>query len=609
MFPKNPARVIQRAQLNGLRALVALLRARSTKDTQHLYGAAATRLNSAIQAWLRSKKGGKPNFALVTREEKHLRKLELESFWNTARRYGSHEQKRVKNEREGEVGPLNMMLNIVGAQSRDYHILMWPMPRAKRITENGIELGWGYHGGALTGDVLLGHGPDLAEFDLMDMTRSHARELARKAFVLRVDFRTISRYALLLNRRFTPFVDYVYTHGVHGSKSFKRPRHKSPRIQEPPCADQVLRSIVNELEALYGINLALPPKPSAVGASLPREDVVHFFETQVEQLRARDGEPVSDRERFLEWAEFLEKLSVGKNPLLHLGDARQIYETIANRAKYAGSRHHRIMARGFVSPRTVESVVLDGDRFLSKGQDILVVSELKLDTPEGIGRADIAIFKRMKWTPPSRPDLDTVMKPIGVFEIKTKSAFTWELRTKKPRGKKRGSNLVPAFVIRQRCLTEREFERAVLQIPTEEHRTQLERYIRGLLAKYHDITADYSHNKVVSGVILLDSYEDAKLHRDAIMELVGGILSEKVRVLFASGCQRLVIRNRHGAAKRAVLIIDRPDSEQAALLGEVGQTIEERVIYNPFSRSSRGIGKYILYLGVRSASRSGRTAA
>ena len=306
MFPSQDlARVIQNAQLIALRALVHLLRARVNKNTQHLYDAASERLNQAIAEWIESKKRGTPYFSLVADQEKHLRALELENIWETTARYGNTERKRIRSERNGVVGPLNRLLNIVGARMRDYSVLMWPLDTPVAIGRKKTRTIWGYLGDGHTGPVPVSHGADLPELDLVDMIRSHLRELSRKGFVMGMNPRDVEKHAVLLIRRLAPFVDHVYTHGTGGQREFKRPRHSehdSPAQKQ--CADRILRATADEMEALYHASPSRRPKPSQSPPKRQQRIRARFFQQQIAELRSlAEANPPAESQNLLVWAD------------------------------------------------------------------------------------------------------------------------------------------------------------------------------------------------------------------------------------------------------------------------------------------------------------------
>ena len=120
MTPKDLGKAIARGHILGLRALVTLLRERTIKETHQLYRRAQDYLDSAIKKWEKSFSQRAPDFSIVADLEKKLRDIELENIWETTARSGNKERKRIRNAREGPIGPLNKLINIFGAKLRDY---------------------------------------------------------------------------------------------------------------------------------------------------------------------------------------------------------------------------------------------------------------------------------------------------------------------------------------------------------------------------------------------------------------------------------------------------------------------------------------------------------
>ena len=263
MFPRDPAKVISQAHLLGLISLRDLLRERTIAETQELYDDVNLRLNDAIEAWKKSCENGQPDFSLITSQEKHLRNNELENMWETSARFGNDEYRRIKSEKDGRVGRLNAIVNILGRTIRDYFLCMYPFPDPYPIGQQKRKTIWGYTGGPEIGDVTVAHGPNLAELDFADMIRSLGRELGRKAFIANMGIKDFDDYALLLIRRLSTFTDYVYTEGEVGAPEFKRPKTKWEQSrQQGVHSEEVLRNLVDEINALYGAAPITKPKPS-----------------------------------------------------------------------------------------------------------------------------------------------------------------------------------------------------------------------------------------------------------------------------------------------------------------------------------------------------------
>ena len=324
MLPEDSGKIVAQAHTMALKTLVELLRERTIKGTKHLYSKTQKRLNIALKKWEMSLGQGTPDFSPVADREKGLRDLELENIWETTAAYGNTETKRVRNEREGIVGPLNRLINVFGANLRDYFILMYPLDSPLKIGKQKRKTIWGYISDEY-GRVPVAHGADLAELDLADMIRSHGRELCRKSFIFGVPSSDFASYALLLTRRLAPYVDYIYTDGKLGNSHFLRPRAS---IREK-CADEVLSELVDELHSLYAMNSTkrVFPSRTVVRDDKPPDEKV--FQFQIAELRKASRKASEEEGHNLQtWAMFLKTLTSGKNPKLRRQDSEHLYEIV-----------------------------------------------------------------------------------------------------------------------------------------------------------------------------------------------------------------------------------------------------------------------------------------
>ncbi|MFW9886877.1 MAG: hypothetical protein ACFFER_01770 [Candidatus Thorarchaeota archaeon] len=608
MALQDPGKTVAKAHMLGLRALVNLLRERTIRETRHLYSEAQNRLNSAIKKWEKSFNQGLPDFALVADIEKKLRDIELENIWETTARYGNTERRRFRNEREGPVGPLNKLINIFGAKLRDYFLLMNPLPSPGRIGKRKSKTVWGY-ASTEYGNVPVAHGADLAELDLADMLRSHGRELSRKSFISGVQPDVFDKYALLLIRRLAPFVDHIYTNGRLGKRSFLRSKVGSTKKpQSGLSADEVLREMVDEIDALYGKPASQRIFPSRVRQEHDSPPTSLFFQDQIRRLEA-DSLEVSKEEAkpLLAWASYLKKLTKKKKPKLRNQDAEYLYRLIRNRARWEGDKCHSFAADGLPQPYRLESVILDGARFLQPGDDFLITGETRFKTAEGPGRADLVVYVSARVSNPNRPGQLDIMKPVAVFEIKTKTGFEWEISAQKSKGKRKKT--VPKLVLRKRVLTDNEWDEAVSETPSKSDIEQLKLYEAGIIKEYRDITEDGSLDDLLKGVIVLDTQYDSSMNRDVVRALLKDLCKDIVWNKHTKGCDRLLVRYRESIAERAAVVLLAPSESQFAAL-QTGKHITDTIpVYNPFPEATESSSRHILYLSARSASNSGHTAS
>lgn len=608
MFPEDSGKTVAQAHTMGLKALVDLLRERTNKDTKHLHSKARKRLDTALEKWIVSVSHGHPDFSPVADREKGLRDLELENIWETTASYGNKETKRVRNERDGIVGPLNRLINIFGAKLRDYFLLMYPLETPVKIGQQKRKTIWGYIS-EVFGPVPVAHGADLAELDLADMIRSHGRELCRKSFIFGVPPSDFDSYALLLVRRLATFVDHVYTDAKLGSSHFLRPRTGvgKSRFHEK-CADEILREIVDELNSLYSTGSSKQVFPSRTRVNDDKTPDEEFFQSQIKKLRrVSKGESKEEAKKLQTWVRFLKKLTSKKNPKLRAQDARHLNNIVQNKVRWEGIRYHKLITDGLPQAYSAASIILRGDRFLQPGDDYLIVGESRLGTAEGPGRIDLGLFVRTVITNPKRPGQLVAMRPVAVFDIKTKTSFDWEIRTKKSKGKRKKT--IARFIVRKRGMSDEEWNNALTEVPEKSDTQQLNLYADGLVREYRRLTEDESVSDILKGVVLLDTQFDAGLNRIVVRYLLDSLSEDPTLKSRLRVCDRLLIRSKDPIAQRIALVLHSPTENQFTLLESERNRQESEDKYDPFSEVQDTTTKHVVYLSARSASNSGFTAA
>jgi hypothetical protein len=607
VLSRKPAEIIVNTQILGLRALVDLLRERTTNDTLHFYTQAQERFQSALEEWQISIKRGNPNFNSVAKEEKHLRNLELENIWETTASYGNNETKRVRSERDGVVGAVNKLINVFGGELRNYFLLMYPLEPPLMIGKQRSKAIWGYQSEEF-GNVPVAHGADLPELDLADMIRSYGRELCRKSFTFGVPTNAFDAYSFLLIRNLSPYVDYVYTNGHCGSAQFLRSKIKTDtKVKQEVCAAEVLREIVDELGSLYGRGSTSLSSPSRVQEKRGKLPTKKFFKDQIEKLRKLSRKRPKEKKELLTWAKFLKTLTEGKKPKLRDSDAQHLYEIVRNIVRYEGDKYHRFLTDGLPQVYKTESVILQGDQFLRPGENILIVGESRIQTDGGPGRIDLALFISTEIPNPNRPRKIAVMQPIGVFEIKSRTGFNWEIKTKKTRGKRKKT--VVRFIVRKRGFTDDEWTDALAEVPSRNATKQLNLYASGLVREYRRLTGDETIADILKGVILVDTQFDVALNREVVMTLLKDIANNQILNSKVGRGDRLLIRSKSPIAKRAALVLLSSDKQQAEGLKSERKALDSKVLYDPFSKAEDGSSRHIIYLSARSASNSGFTSA
>ncbi len=606
-YPHDPAQAIARAYLNGLSALRDLFRERTIKSIEDVYASTQRQWTEALSKWRASRRGGKPDFSHITNVEKHMRRNFNKMIWETTARYGNREYKRIQNERKGRIGPLNRLLNMAGAQLRNWVVTRFPFPEPKTAGRRGKRWIAGYEGGSDYPWVEVAH-TVLAELDFGDMLRAHIFELCRKCFINDVPMNNARRYVGLLIWRLSPFLEYLYTSKESGKRGFKRSRRSGRRDSEQLDANWILREIVQEIEAFYGTHYGRAPSlTQSIEESRARWDL-SFFLDQVTQLRYPEEE-ASESEIRQAWADFLKDLC--ERGILRDEDGEWLQKEVMRRARWHGIRWHRLMTNGLVQPYDLESVVFNGDRWVEEGDQWLLAAEIPVETSLGKGRADLVMFRRHVIQNPRVPGKLTVWIPVAVFDIKSKTAFNWEIKAEKKDSKKHGQKVIPKFVLRKRGLTNAEWNASVAGTPTGYGMKQLEAYAEGLATEYVRITEDRSVVRPLTGTVVLDTSQDSSVVRPRLWRLTRA-LCENASVLLKEHLSRpvgVVLNDGTRDWLKLAIIVHGIAADQLKQIGKKGWPlwgVEQR---SPLEENGKARGRFILYLSVNSASRSGPSAA
>ena len=253
----TPGTILSSAVFLGLGALVRIAKRRANKKTQRFYRSIEKMWNVA-----RESVEELDCFSPIQNAESNMRGQFLKLVWTSLKRYGNQEFKRVYSWLEGSVGPINALLNYAGARLRDLAMTLYPLPppqafqireypdgSKKILTKDEVEgtsddgadktyWRYGYIEKGMDTPIFLSH-PTLPGMDFVDMIRAHCVELCRQCFIYHVPMLEAHRYIRLLIHRLRPFLDWVYTDGKAGRRSFN------------PDAEYELRKIVLEIRSLY----------------------------------------------------------------------------------------------------------------------------------------------------------------------------------------------------------------------------------------------------------------------------------------------------------------------------------------------------------------------
>jgi hypothetical protein len=595
-YPYNPGRVLARAYLNGLSALRDLLRERVTTDLEYVFDRTQQLWTEALERWNQSKESDERDFSHITEVERHLRRNYLKMVWESTARYGNTEYKRVKSERQGRVGPLNRMLNIVGALLRNYALTRFPFDPPQIVGRRGRRHIAVYEGDETYGTVKVNH-TTMAELDFVDMIRNHLVELCRKDFINTVPDRELNRYATLLIWRLSPFLEYLYTSGEAGRWGFKRSRQAGDD-EGPLSAEEILREIVDELEAIYGTHLGRAPTVTERLTEEKSPRGMSLFLDESLRLRGTDD---TDR---VAWGRYLRTLCDEGN--LREGDALRIQDEAQRRARWYGIKTHELVTAGLPQPYNLKSVVLNGDSLASAGSELLIAAEVPLKPHLGAGRADLVVLRRELLDKPGCPEDIAVWRPIAVLDIKTKTAFNWHIEGEEKESKRYGKITVPDFRLRRRRTTDAEWAALVDQAPDKYGRSQLDVYATALKREFTELT-EKPTAKPVTGTVVLDVSQDRYTLQKNIRRLVWTLFSDHIDDLRPHVGERLVVQFDEYELQdlRLALVIESVNHGQRQMLAQSAQALTEERMQNRVCPH----GNVILYVPVSASARSGPSAA
>jgi hypothetical protein len=606
LYPYNPARVLAQAHLKGLSDLRDLFRDRTIKSIRHLYQSAHDKWIEARAAWEQSKKTGQPDFSHITKAERHLRRNFNTMIWETTARYGNTEWKRVKNERKGKVGPMNRYLNMTGAQLRNYAMTRFPFPEPEIVGREGRRLIAVYEDPIHYGQVRVNH-TTLPELDFADMIRARVFELARKCFINNVPMREARKYVNLLTRKLSPFLEYLYTSGESGRRGFKRKRMKQTSEGEPD-ADQILREIVREIEALYGGTIGRS-RPPTHQLSYDFEGLdKQFFLNQTTMLRYPEEE-ITDSEysENVAHAEFLE--GVCDENILRKEDAQWISGEVSRRSRWYGIKWHRMLTNGFPQPFSLRQVILEGDRFLEDGENWFVAVEVPVETEIGEGQADLVVFNRLVFRTSSGKGEVSRLKPVAVFDIKSKTAFNWSIDEEEKESKKHGDITVSKFPIRRRALKDREWEQILQIVPDKYGEDQLKLYARALQREYSQVTDSSDKGLPIRGTIVVDTTQEPSMIQSRLESFIHSICDGLANLDNTHLNRRLLAQPDSDTSDwlRLAAVVEPITSAQRKMLSlKVNRVEKAELDTNDETEQRQNI---ILYLTARANASSGPTAA
>ena len=199
----------------------------------------------------------------------------------------------------------------------------------------------------------------------------------------------------------------------------------------------------------------------------------------------------------------------------------------------------------------------------------------------------------MSYANPNRPETIEYHQPVGIFGIKTRIAFNWEIKNRKARSTKRYKSPTQRkqkyyanFIVRKRGLIDYEWNKAVTEVPRSSDAIQLDLYSKGLTRVYREITGDMSCDDIVKGIILVDTQQDIAVNRDVIFTMIEYLKNKDVIKKVQAGCDRLLIRGKHPVASRTSIVLVNPTEKELIPFQTQGVGLIEKAIFTPFRYSS-----------------------
>ncbi|MHA2380294.1 MAG: hypothetical protein ACXADS_13560 [Candidatus Thorarchaeota archaeon] len=521
-------KVLSRAVYSGLSALTRLAKSRATKSTEK-YAESIGRIWAEAREKYSEQKATKPHdFSAIRGAEPNMRRLYLKMLWESTRPYGNNESKRVYSWREGTVGPLNALLNYSGAQLRNLVLTRYPFPdpdyyqvreyadghrvvlnrttALSHTEDNVVKQYWkaGYRGNSRHPRVLLAH-PTLPGLDFADMIRAHLVEMCRQCFIHNVPRSGSYRYIRLLMHRLRPFLDWVYTNGETGRKDFY------------PEADRELRRLVLEIRAIYGRRIGRSRRlTKQLEEEIPSEGV-EFLRSKATRLLGS----ASDKATRNACRTVLDHIDLGN---VSSEDIERFLNHVVACAQREGNDWHMVLLSDTARPFSLRSVVFGGDSMLHEPSDFLIASEVPVVSDLGRGKADVVVFVRRE------VGKHVVWTPIMLFEIKTRTAFDFNLYGFRPRTKK-PDTYVP--VLHAWTTKPKGWKEVIRQIPPKTSLGQVSAYEEGILSEYrklvpNDLSAPLALWK---GVVLVDTSQNylktTTAFRVILDDIIQGLITQR----------------------------------------------------------------------------------
>ncbi|MHA1935106.1 MAG: hypothetical protein ACW97A_07465, partial [Candidatus Thorarchaeota archaeon] len=370
----------------------------------------------------------------------------------------------------------------------------------------------------------------------------------------------------------------------------------------------ILREIVREIEGLYGGTIGRLRPPTHQLFSDFGELDKQFFLDQTTMLKYPEEE-ITDSEysEYVVHAEFLEGLC--EKDILREEDAQWISNEISRRSRWYGIKWHRMLTNGFPQPFSLRRVILDGDKFLEDGENQFIAAEVPVETEIGEGQADLVVFNRLVFRTSSGKGEVSRLKPVAVFDIKSKTAFNWSIDEEEKESKKHGDITVSNFQIRRRALKDREWEQVLQIVPDKYGEDQLKLYARALQREYSQVTDDSDKGLPIRGTIVVDTTQEPSMIQSRLKLFLHSICCNLSNLDNKHLNQRLLAQPSGDTSDwlRLAAVIEPISSAQRRVLPQREYKVVRPELDN--DNETEQNQSIILYLTARANASSGPTAA
>ncbi|MCJ7817228.1 MAG: hypothetical protein MUP60_00080, partial [Candidatus Thorarchaeota archaeon] len=405
---RYPERAMQQAKTVAMNSILRLIR-EGAGELPELYDRSQALFETAKNSReTKSRERDPDRFVPICDVEKHLRKNFLELAFNTTALNGNKETKRIYSWNEGTIGPLNVLLNIAGAQLRLLGMIRYPFPqpqekKVRRINKSGKEYfqkDYVYGGTRRRPTVIITH-PMLPSLDFVDAIRGHLVELCRQCFIHSVPIGDAARYISLLIFKLCPLLDKLYLAG------FEKKRR---RVKFTERSLAILDSVVEMIQGRHGLTIGYPSRMTDTHTDTKHStlEISGFFD-QIDDSKIR---------QVLTQKKELDKL-------LGNEDITRFANKVVNTASRVGTRIHQRMAWGMTHPFSSMSVMLSGDYLARDKTGYLLAAEVTVYA--GRGKIDYSLFVRKvpTYIEENPNSMSGLWVPRFVLDLKTKSAFNW----------------------------------------------------------------------------------------------------------------------------------------------------------------------------------------